>query len=227
MVKKCRICGKSFSTKIALKKHLKENHRKYYYGIKLVPVIVLIILLVTTLVTLSPTATITSTVTPATTSSVASTRTTQIQSLQEPPALDFELPEIDELGLTGKIIRLSQFTDKPIFLEFMSPICPHCLRMAPVVKELKEKYGDRIIFISIVYPSGGVDYASKVLAKKGLDWIHVVDEKGIVFDAYSITGTPTYIILDKNHVEVERIVGEKPRDVLEEAILSVLSGTVD
>lgn len=228
MARKCRFCGKSFPTNIALKRHIRENHRGYYYGVRLAPVIVVIvIMLAIILVTALPrgtTATITSTGTLAiTTPPATQTRTTQAQTQQRRPAPDFELPEIDELGLTGKTVRLSQFEGKPVFLEFMSTTCPHCLRMAPIVKELEEKYGEKIIFISVVYPAGGIEYASKILAEEGLNWTHVVDEKARVFDAYDVSGTPTYIILDKNHVEVNRIIGENSRQVLEDAILSVLS----
>ncbi len=224
MAKKCRICGKNFPTDIALKKHLKGSHRGYYYGIRLAPVIaVIIILLAASFIILLPRGAVTTTITSVTSTTASTAHTTQVQSSQRPFAPDFELPEIDELGLTGKMIRLSQFSGKPVFLEFMSPTCPHCLRMTPVVKELEKKYGDRIVFISIVYPSGGIEYTSKVLAEEKLDWIHAVDEKARVFDAYDVSGTPTYIILDGNHIEVKRIIGENPRDTLEEAILSVLS----
>jgi thiol-disulfide isomerase/thioredoxin len=207
MARKCRLCGKSFPTDIALKRHIRESHRGYYYGIRLAPVIMVIVIMLaiifiaaflggTTLTTIS-------TGPHVTTPPAIETRTTQAQRR---PAPDFELPEIDELGLTGKTIRLSQFEGKPVFLEFMSPTCPHCLRMIPILKELEERYGERIVFISVVYPVGGIEYASKVLAEEGLNWIHVVDEKARVFDAYDVSGTPTYIILDKDHVEVKRIL---------------------
>jgi thiol-disulfide isomerase/thioredoxin len=227
MVKKCRFCGKSFPTDMALKRHLRENHRGYYYGIKLAPVItVIVIVLAIIFIATFPGGTMPTTI--STGPHVATPPTTQIhttqdQTKQRRPAPDFELPEIDELGLTGKTVRLSQFEGKPVFLEFMSPTCPHCLRMAPIIKGLEEKYGDRIVFISVVYPAGGIEHASKVLAEEGLNWIHVVDERARVFDAYDVSGTPTYIVLDKDHVEVKRIVGENSKEVLEEAILSVIS----
>ena len=226
MARKCRFCGKSFPTDIALKRHIRESHRGYYYGIRLAPVITIIVIMLAIILVAFPgdtTSTTISTGPHVTTPSATETRTTQAQTQQRQPAPDFELPEIDELGLTGKTIKLSQFEGRPVFLEFMSPTCPHCLRMAPILKELEEKYGERIVFISVVYPVGGIEYASRVLAEEGLNWIHVVDEKARVFDAYDVSRTPTYIILDKDHVEVKRISGENSREVLEEAILSVIS----
>jgi len=226
MTRKCRLCGKSFPTDIALKRHIRESHRGYYYGIRLAPVIIIVIMLAIIFIAAFPGGTTPTTISTGphvTTPPAIETRTTQAQMQQRQPAPDFELPEIDELGLTGKTIRLSQFEGKPVFLEFMSPTCPHCLRMAPILKELEERYGESIVFISVVYPVGGIEYASKVLVEEGLNWIHVVDEKARVFDAYDVSGTPTYIILDKDHVEVKRIIGENSREVLEEAILSVIS----
>ena len=227
MARRCRFCGKSFPTDMALKKHIRKSHRGYYYGIRLAPIIAIIVIMLAIIFI----ATLPGGVTPTTISTgphvttppATQTHITQAQTRQKRPAPDFELPEIDELGLTGKTVRLSQFEGKPVFLEFMSPTCPHCLRMAPIIKGLEEKYGDRIVFISVVYPAGGIEHASKVLAEEGLNWIHVVDGRARVFDAYDVSGTPTYIVLDKDHVEVKRIVGENSKEVLEEAILSVIS----
>lgn len=230
MAKRCRVCGKKFPTDIALRRHVRESHRGYYYGIRIAPLAALIVVLLAAYYFISipgGVAAITSapqsTMAPTSSSYQSATTTTRTASPQGTRAPDFELPEVDELGLTGRTIKLSQFAGKPVFLEFMKPTCSHCLRMAPIIKELEEEYGDRIVFISIVYPEGEIEYASKVLAEKELDWIHVVDERLKVFNAYGVRGTPTYVILDENHVEVEKIEGAKPKDILENAILKVLS----
>jgi len=228
---RCRLCGKSFSTDIALRRHLKEKHRGYYYGIRLAPLLILLLIIgivfyvlatpgfqaipmtgrtLSTSVTQAPTRTIQTSVGLSTTSASI-------------PAPDFELPEVDELGLTGRSIRLSQFSGKPVFLEFISPLCGYCRAMTPTIKKLEEKYGDRIVFISVMgLGPSGIEVASEFLKEYRLSWIHVVDERLEVFRLYGVTGTPTYVILDSDHFERHVIRGATSEDVLEKAILDVI-----
>jgi len=139
------------------------------------------------------------------------------------PAPDFTLPEVNEHGLTGEYIRLSKFSGKPIFLEFISPTCSHCLGKTSMVSELQRRYGDKVEFISVVL--GSVE-ATRTLLQNYRErvWTHVVDEHGNVFQSYGIKGVPTYIILNADHVEAGRFLGAgtEPED-LEEIILRVIS----
>ena len=137
------------------------------------------------------------------------------------PAPDFELPEVGKLGPTGRSIRLSQFSGKPVFLEFISPTCSYCLEKTPMVSKLQRRYGDKVVFISIVF--GSIEAAQDLLQDyEGRAWIHVVDYSGTVFKSYGIKGVPTYIILNTDHVEVGRFygIGTELED-LEEIILRI------
>jgi len=224
MAKKCRVCGKRFPTDIALKRHIKAQHRRYYYGVRIGPILALLVLVgaVFYVLAAAPPQEMTP-ITVASTTSAASRSTTHPAS--EKLAPDFELPEIDKYGLTGKSIKLSQLEGKPVFLEFMSPLCGHCVKMTPVIKDLEEKYGDKIVFLSIVWPgSGGVELVSGFIREEDVNWLHVIDEEGKAFQAYGVRGTPTYVILDEDHVEKYRFIGSGTKEEdLEKAILSVIS----
>jgi len=228
MAKRCRFCGKRFSTDIALRRHLKEKHRGYYYGIRLGPFIVIAaVLLAVLFLAPHPGAALTAIApsTPLTESSTTSI--VQTQSSQKGAAPDFELPEIDELGLTNRKIKLSQFSGKPVLIEFMSPICGHCMKMIPKIKELHEKYGDRIVFISIAVKwyltdQQLVELTADLIKKYGANWLHLGDMDGDVWTSYGIRGTPTYILLDSEHRVVWRHEGELSKDYLEKAILEVI-----
>jgi len=230
MAKKCRICGKKFSTDIALKQHIKTQHKGYYYGVRIGPAAVLLVVLAIAFYALTmPSPEAVTPITPLISSkSQLHTSRTSIQgaSTSKVVAPDFELPEVDELGLTGRTVRLSQFAGKPVFLEFVSPLCGHCRKMLPVIEDLEKRYGDRIVFISVVWTGGGgVELVSEFLKQYKLDWIHVVDDKLEVFRAYGVRGTPTYIILDKDHVVRHRFVGSATTEKqLEDAILEVIEG---
>ena len=219
---RCRLCGKSFSTDIALRRHLKERHRGYYYGIRLGPFIAIAAILLAVL--LAPHS---GTALTAITPSTPTTSIVQTRSSQKEVAPDFELPEIDELGLTDKKIKLSQFSGKPVLIEFMFPICDHCIKMTPTIKELYEKYGDRVVFISITVKwyltdQQLVKLTADLIKKYERRWLHLGDMDGKAQTSYRIRATPTYILLDSKHRVVWKHEGELPKDYLERAILEVI-----
>lgn len=109
----------------------------------------------------------------------------------------------------------------------MSPMCGHCAKMTPVIKELEEKYGDRVVFISIMFGNASSkafqEIASEFIREHGLNWIHVVDSDLKVFREYNVRGTPTYVILNKEHIEVSRLIGSgTTEEALEEALKKAL-----
>ena len=221
---RCRICRKTFQTSYALKQHIKRKHPRYYYGLRagvLAAVILLVVLSGFAYLTFFPHA---STVTTSTTGSFKTFTSAATQGKSAP---DFALPEISSSGLTGKTIGLSDFWDRPVFLEFMSPLCGHCEKMTPVIRDLEEKYGKRVVFISIMLGNASDDVsrkiASAIISEYGLNWIHLMDSDMSVFREYGVRGTPTYVILNRDHVEVARLVGsETSEKALEEALLRAL-----
>jgi len=44
---------------------------------------------------------------------------------------DFTLPIINDRGLTGENLTLSNLRGRPVFLDFVFEWCPHCNRMTP------------------------------------------------------------------------------------------------
>jgi len=168
------------------------------------------------------TMTLTDTVTLVKTSYVTRTVTKTVSTtVITTAAPDFTLPEVNKLGLTGENVKLSQFSGKPVFLEFISPTCIHSLKETPVVSELYRRYGGKVIFISIVI--GSVEAAKDLLQTyEERTWVHVLDSSGEVFKSYGIKGVPTYIVLNTDHVEVGRFVGAGT-EVLAEEILRTIS----
>lgn len=73
------------------------------------------------------------------------TTTTPTAFSGSPYAPDFTLPIVATSGLTGHSLALSSLRGTVVLLEFMEPWCPHCQSMAPVLKQLYEKYPNVIV----------------------------------------------------------------------------------
>jgi len=135
------------------------------------------------------------------------------------------LPQITTEGLTGKLYSVSDFKGKPVLLDFMAAKCPHCQQMAPVIKALYQEYGDKVTFISVAGTFLGDDERSTAafINKYGQSWLHLFDREQQYFERYSVTGTPTYLLLDEELKEAERITGEVSSFQLAQALRGLLS----
>lgn len=85
-------------------------------------------------------------------------------------------------------------SDKPVIVDFWAEWCAPCRMMEPIYEELASKYEGKMKFAKLN-----------------------VDENPDVAEKYGIMAIPTMIIF-KNGVEVERIIGALPKDKLEKII---------
>lgn len=91
----------------------------------------------------------------------------------------------------------------PTMVEFMSPSCTICQRMAPVVA------------------AAGSTCAGQGVTPQSVD-VSRPESAGLL-NRYSIRGIPTFLFLDAQGREVARLVGEQPLALLDQS-LAVLSG---
>jgi thiol-disulfide isomerase/thioredoxin len=145
--------------------------------------------------------------------------TSKQTSLKKAP--EFSLPVYDLLSSTERYISLSDFSGKPVFLEFFSPACGHCIKMIPMIEELSKRYGGEMVFLVISTPTR--EQLKNVIEKYGLTQTILIDDKYEVFNKYEVEGTPTFIILDSSHNIVEVIVGERTMEAFKTVIERIIS----
>jgi thiol-disulfide isomerase/thioredoxin len=138
------------------------------------------------------------------------TKTTTTSNLSS----DFTLPVVDGTGLTGQSITLSSFRGKVVLLEFMVPECPHCAKMTTVLDQLYSKYGgENVMFLSVSgqgsqwFGATPADVAG-FIRTYGTNWPYLIDTSNSVFNAYGVTGTPTFFVIGKNGQVGASYVGE-------------------
>lgn len=152
-------------------------------------------------------------ITPTTTTSLTSGATS---------GLDFTLPVVDQNGLTGQRISLSQFRGKIVFLEFMEPWCGHCQNMMPTLERLYQEFGaQNVVFLSVSGPWAGPSGApataedtAKFIQDYNSRLTYVYDSSGTVFNNFGVTSTPTFFIIGQNGEILQTHQGEVAYDVL-------------
>lgn len=129
--------------------------------------------------------------------------------------------EISAKDTSGKAVKLADDETPLKVLVFFQNGCPSCLKELPFLDEFVQAHPNKIS----VYAIDSIDNAAvvKVLAEQ-FDFKNVKvlkDDLKITNDRYSVFATPTTIIL-KDGIIKERILGEKPWELFESKLISLL-----
>lgn len=196
MPNKCSRCGQVFRNEKAVSSHVKNKHATYYYGVRIVPAVIVIGAIITFLYFFGNT-------TPL--SSDTDTSTENI--------FDLSFPVVDQKGLTGDNIRLGDLGGQPMVLEFMLSWCSFCQDMAPIVEEVYSEYGASTIFLAVAGSRSGatVESTAEFMQDFGSSVVHVFDEQNIVFDNFGVSSTPTYLFFNSDGSLSNTITGAMPK----------------
>lgn len=113
-------------------------------------------------------------------------------------APDFALPVIHG-GETGNRIRLSDLRGKTVVIDFWASWCGPCRQQAPIIDGLARQHeaaGDLVVVG--VSTSDEQEAAVRFAQSQNLSYPMVFDEQNKVAAAYSVTGLPTLVVVDKN-----------------------------
>lgn len=111
------------------------------------------------------------------------------------PAPDFKLEDID-----GKMLSLSDFKGKYVYLDFWNTGCPYCIKETDAYVELYADYADKdIAFVSISADLDKSKWKNYVMDNKNAG-VSLITENfwdSEVFQNYQIISSPSYAIVDK------------------------------
>ncbi len=138
---------------------------------------------------------------------------------RERTAPDFELPD-----LSGKMVRLSQFRGKTVFLNFWTKTCRPCLEEMPSLAELGkvlQKRSDMVLIaISTDENASDVRDTLKVVLNEETPFLVLVDsEASVVREKFGTRLFPETWIIDGNGVIRARFDGA--RDWSEATVINV------
>ena len=106
--------------------------------------------------------------------------------------------DIKGIDLNGEEISLAQFKGKIIVIDFWAPWCAPCRAEMPAYKELEEKYGTEVNFISIGVYSEKKPWI-KMATQLGFEHNIFVNKEGnSQFDSWRVDYIPRYIVIGKD-----------------------------
>lgn len=120
-------------------------------------------------------------------------------------APNFSLPATD-----GSTVTREQFSGKPLMVAFICNHCPFVIHLAGALKEVTDKYADRIGVVAIQsndtenYPADSFEKMKEEVINRGYGFPYAIDEDQSVAKAYSAACTPDFFLFDENHGLVYR-----------------------
>lgn len=121
-------------------------------------------------------------------------------------------PEFTLPGQAGQVVRLSDFKDKVVYLDFWASWCGPCRQSFPWMNSMQAKYGAQGLQIIAVNLDTKADDAKRFLLENPAKFLIVMDAKGDTPTAYKIMGMPTSLLIGLGGKVIGRHVGFRDDD---------------
>ena len=137
------------------------------------------------------------------------------------PAPDFSLVDLD-----GKVVKLSEFRGKPVFIDFWTKWCPFCADEMPDIEKLHQEFGDRVVILGIHRTNTESKGVGEDFAKNDAKVTYpiLLDKTDEVYKAYTpgFAGMPVAAWIDKDGVLVKLKIGPKTAEEMRQNVESIL-----
>ncbi len=127
------------------------------------------------------------------------------------PAPDFTLSVISDDG-EGNRIRLSDYREQVVLLDFWASWCGPCRAQAPIIDRVSQKLAGKSVSVIGVNTGDHVEAAQAFLTDAHLSYPSVLDTTGEVARAFGANQLPTLVLIDRegNVLSVQaRIISEQ------------------
>lgn len=115
----------------------------------------------------------------------------------------FELPDLDD-----RTVRAGGASDRLTMINFWASWCGPCDLEAPDLQELHERHKDRLLLIGVNSTKYDRERNARAFVDEhGLTFPILMDREGVVTELYKIGQFPTTLLVDRDGVIRERVVG--------------------
>jgi peroxiredoxin len=105
-------------------------------------------------------------------------------------------PEIEGPGLDGEVMKLADFRDKVVLLDFWFAGCGPCIEEVPNLRKLIEAHQGQPLVVLGVNVDEVRDEAIKAVGDTGIAWPSWADPEKAIARRYNVEGYPTIMAID-------------------------------
>ena len=128
---------------------------------------------------------------------------------QSKKAPDFSLKSVD-----GKTVKLSDYKNKVVLIDFWATWCPPCRRGIPDLIELQKEFKKDLVVLGISVDSDTKGDVPAFVKGYGINYPIVYGDQGTAKLFGGVSGIPTSFLVDKKGNIVDKHVGLVPKETL-------------
>lgn len=139
------------------------------------------------------------------------------------PLIGRPAPEWSLVTLDGETLESADLAGRPYVVNFWASWCiPACVDEHPVLAEARDRYGDRVAFVGVLY-NDDVASARSFLARYGeTGYPHVADPDGRLAIDFGVTGPPESYFVDSGGIVRAKQFGPLTDALIDERMAAIL-----
>jgi len=123
------------------------------------------------------------------------------------------MPNFTFPGLDGKMVSLTDFKGKVVFLNIWATWCPPCRDEMPSMERVYQKLKDQdFIILAISIDPSGAEAVTPFVRDYKLSFPILLDKKGKSQNLFGTTGIPESFIIDKHGFLGQKTIGPREWD---------------
>jgi cytochrome c biogenesis protein CcmG, thiol:disulfide interchange protein DsbE len=123
-----------------------------------------------------------------------------------PRAASFSLPALGASGASGQHVSLSQYTGKPVIINFWASWCTPCQQETPLLASWYKQQHGKVVLLGLD-ENDSASAAEKFAQAKGVTYPLGFDPNVTVAPAYGVDALPQTFFLNAKHQIVDHVVG--------------------
>ncbi|MBD3917186.1 redoxin domain-containing protein [Paenibacillus sp. PR3] len=126
----------------------------------------------------------------------------RLQTDREAFAIGRAAPAIVAQNTNGQEVRLSDYSGKPVLVQFWGSWCTSCVEEMPLIDQAAKQSGIQVLGVNVGQTRGTVN---SFVEKLGVAYPQLLDPSGDIMEAYQVKALPVTVLIDSEQ-KVARIV---------------------
>ena len=135
---------------------------------------------------------------------------------------DQEAIDFTAVDIAGNKIKLSDFNDRVVVLDFWATWCGPCRREIPNLIDIKNTFKNKKFeIISIALERGSEEAAIRFVKENRMNWVHIVDKQHAVSlaEKYQVMYIPSMFVIKNGKILASDLRGDELKNKIKELVI--------
>lgn len=137
-------------------------------------------------------------------------------------AQDKKAPEFSLTSVSGKTVKLSDYKNKVVLIDFWATWCPPCRRGIPDLVALQKEFKNDLVIIGISVDTDTKADVPEFVKNYGINYSVVYGDESTAKLFGGVSGIPTSFLINQKGYIVDKHVGLIPKETLARGIKNLL-----